>query len=105
MSSQISISDSDCHQASSGVAISTGANLRFTSVSSNQSQGDGWNIGSSGKSIALVACEAHGNNLARGTAYDVHITSTGHVGLFGFSYASGGVTDARLHQLVKQQRD
>jgi hypothetical protein len=27
--------------------------------------------------------------------YDVHITSTGNVGLFGFSYASSGVTAAR----------
>jgi hypothetical protein len=71
------------------------ARLRFRGVIAKDNAGDGWRFDGTGSAILLDGCQAIGNNGSGGTASDVLVTSTAHVGLFAFAYASPAVSSSR----------
>jgi hypothetical protein len=79
-----------------GVWVSEDASrLRFRGVIAKNNAGDGWRFDGTGSAILVDGCQAIGNNGAGGTASDVFVTSTAHVGLFAFAYASPAVASSR----------
>ncbi len=93
---EIDISGSVFQAGGVGVIVNgTSARLRFRGVMAKNNQGDGWQFNGTGAAILIDGCQAHTNNQAAGTAYDVRVTSTAHVGLFSFAYCSAGVTNSR----------
>jgi hypothetical protein len=78
-----------------GVLVN-GSRLRFRGIMAKRSQFDGWRISGSGTANLLEGCAGNLNNQASGTAYDVNVTGTAHVGIFSFAYVSAGVTDALM---------
>lgn len=76
-----------------GVLIDGGTRLRFRGIMSKGNSGDGWQVNNTGQAITIANCAGNTNGGSGG--YDVNITSTAHVGLFGFAYCSTGATAAR----------
>jgi hypothetical protein len=94
--SEIGFNNSVFQQAGVGVQINDSSQrLRFTGCMAKHNQTDGWQFNGTGAAIGLDICAANTNNQSAGTAYDVNVTSTAHVGLFGFAYASTATTAAR----------
>jgi hypothetical protein len=78
-----------------GVQVTGGASrIRFHGCTVLYSEGDGWQFTGTGTAVMMDGCSASTNNKSGGTAYDVHVTSTAHVGIFQMAYCSSGVTDA-----------
>lgn len=93
---EIGFNNSAFQQAGVGVQVNdTCGRLRFTGCIAKRNLGDGWQFNGTGAAIGLSVCAANTNNQSAGTAYDVDVTSTAHVGLFGFAYASTTTTGSR----------
>lgn len=93
---EIAFTGSTFQQAGIGVQVNdTCARIRFTGCMAKRNLGDGWQFNGTGAAVGLSLCGGNTNNQAAGTAYDVNVTSTAHVGLLGFAYSSTGVTAAR----------
>jgi len=89
-------SDSGFQEGGVGVVVDGGtARCMWTACSAQRNQGDGWQWNGTGTYLASFGCFGNNNNQAGGVAYDSDITSTAHVGQFGFGYLSGAVTAGR----------
>lgn len=85
------VSDSIFQAGGIGIAVNGGtARCQFTAVAAKGNAGDGWQFNGTGTGLAVNGC--YGNtNLGAG---DVNVTSTAHVGLDLFCYASTGTTNS-----------
>lgn len=93
---EIGFNNSVFQQAGIGVEVNdTCGRLRFAGCIAKRNLGDGWQFNGTGAAIGLTVCAGNTNNQSAGTAYDVNVTSTAHVGMFGFAYASTGATASR----------
>jgi hypothetical protein len=97
---EIDISGSVFQGGGYGVVVSDASSrIRFRGVMAKKNRNDGWRFDGSGSAILVDGCQAQTNNQANtndnpNTAYDVNVTSTAHVGLFGFAYCSTTVTNS-----------
>lgn len=91
------LSGGSVQQGGIGVQVAGGAaRMRFRGILSQQNLGDGWRFTGTGTALLVSDCMGNSNNSAAGTAYDVNVTSTAHVGLFEFAYCSTGVTNSLI---------
>lgn len=85
----IALTGGTWQQGGVGAIISGGANkLRLHGIITKTNKGDGFQLTGTGAHIALSLCEGSVNGTGAGSGYDVNVTSTAHVGLFGFGYLS-----------------
>jgi hypothetical protein len=93
--SDISFTGCTFQQGGAGIEVDdSSSNLRFTGVMAKTNLGNGWLFSGDGTFISLNGCGGYANNASGGTAADVSVTGTGHVGIFGFGYGSADVTYA-----------